>query len=454
MAEINLERRIRKHVKARTHSIAGICHPAVQDLLRRELHGMGIESRQESPGVELFSGGIEDLYRVHLTSRIAASFRLRLDEFRCGSREDLFSRLRGFPWEYWIQEKTGVRIKMSLSSSRIQHDGRAEESAYKAIQGRMQELYPGWRSGGRRDPEPVTEGASPDRQVIHIQIEHSRARVSLEASGDLLYRRGYAPAQGLAPLRENLAAALIQAAPFGIPHRIVDAMAGSGTFLFETVLSALGLPPLPRRKFAFQEWPVYRRETENFLRRKILREIADRAQGENAAGTGRETGDNRDSMLPAGNFKGVEIAGNVFGLLQTNTGGFSQHLSYLLGQTDTAVPEIELSNEDFFIWLYDQLDPDSLSMPGEPGLLICNPPYNWRVRSESGLYRRIWNLFGEILPGWYGIILMPLNASGRPFLSNDDLPPSSILNRSSSRDFPHGGKRIRALYIHPLPPGS
>lgn len=448
MAEINLQRRIKKHVKGRKHSIAGICHPAVQDLLRRELRLLGIDSREEYPGVELFSAGIEDIYRVHLYCRIAASFRIRLDEFRCGSREDLFSRIRGFPWEYWIGETTPIRIKMSLQSARIQHEGRAQESASKAVQGRMDEIYPrrhsarnGEAESGSIAPDSTTlsstapHSKAPHPQVIHIRIEHSRASISLEASGNLLYRRGYAPAQGLAPLRENLAAAIVQAAPFPIPLRIVDAMAGSGTFLFEALLSALGLPPLPQREFSFHSWPVYRPEAENYLRKKALGEIA--SSPDLAPETRR------------GDFHGVEIAENVFNLLEKNVTGFRDQLSYLMGETDVTAPGITLSNEDFFVWIYDQLEPGGVQISGEPGLLICNPPYNWRVRSHTGLYRRIWNLFTEILPTWFGIVLIPLNSSGKPFLAPEDVPPHRILKRSSTRDFPHGGKRIRALYIHP-----
>ena len=125
MEQVNLERRIRRQVKGRVHQLAAICHPGITDLALNELKELHFNASEEAPGLLTFSVRIEDIYRVHLQSRLISSFRLRLMDFACRNREDLFRKLRSFTWEYWLS--TGnfhIRLTRGGPFPRRQNQGK------------------------------------------------------------------------------------------------------------------------------------------------------------------------------------------------------------------------------------------------------------------------------------------------------------------------------------------
>ena len=90
-----------------------------------------------------------------------------------------------------------------------------------------------------------------------MRIENDRATIRVDASGELLHRRGWRKAVGRAPLRENLACALLRAADWRPGEPLVDPMCGSGTFAIEAALWTLGRPPGSHRRFACEAWPCW-----------------------------------------------------------------------------------------------------------------------------------------------------------------------------------------------------
>ena len=420
MEGVNLQRRITRQVKGRPQQLAAICHPAFADLALSELQHLGIMAAEQSPGVLICELRIEGIYQVHLQSRFISSFRLRLMEFRCGSREDLFHKLRNFPWEYWLQPHLPFHIRLTRKASRISHDGRALDSARKGVAGRIKEVF----GETQTNSTPPVGAETQSAQKIFIYLSGTRALVSLDASGELLYKRGYSLHQASAPLRENLAAAIIAAAPFSITQPLIDAMSGSGSFLGEGILSCCDLWPIPQRSFAFENWPVFNPASLNIIRKRLA---TDNARNLSAMAT--RVG---DDALKA--FYAVESDPQIYALLEQNLTRFSQNY---LGQH-----RITLVNQDFFTWINRQ------SLFGQhSGTILCNPPYGWRIPRQQGSYAALWHIFLHFLPHWQGIILMPLNESRRLVFT---IPPA-ILQRSTHRDFPHGGRWIRALYIRAIP---
>jgi putative N6-adenine-specific DNA methylase len=450
MSQVNLEKRIKRHVKAAEQRIAVICHPELEDLAREELRTLGFEVTREDPGVLVFSGRISDIYVLHAACRIPSSIRIRLGAFRCGSREDLFRHIRGIPWEYWIRPETRFALRLSVRSSRIQHEGRAGRSAWKAVAGRLREFF-GESVSTEDSAAPaaiVGRDAAPVQKIL-VQVNGTRASVSLDATGDLLYKRGWGRRQGRAPLRENIAAAMLAACPFPIEGPLVDAMSGSGTLLGEGILSRYGLDPLPRRDFVFQQWPVF---SPGAWQHEI-RQRKDENCRRLAAAALHET------------HHAVEIDPDIARLLGENIRSFAdQYACDSPGGLELS-PGVRLAihNEDFFAWAY-QIIPEALGgqsadstqaagsgggpgTPGTPGTLLFNPPYDWRIDGGRNLYSRIWSLLSRLLPAWRAMVLVPLGNDGQEALSPDDRMPGDLSHRAESRDFPHGGRRVRVWYI-------
>jgi putative N6-adenine-specific DNA methylase len=468
MAGGNLEKRIKRHVRGTEQRIAAIFHPALGDLVAAELAALGYRPETEDPGVLTFPGRIADLYRLHARCRIPASFRVRLLEFRCGSREDLFRHMRSFPWEYWLRPGSRVSLRLSTRETRLQHDGRAGRSAWKAVAGRMDEAF----GAGALSERPASGTGAAAAGKILVQVVGTRARVSLDTTGDLLYRRGWGRKQGKAPLRENLAAAILAAAPFdlsaGGSGMLVDGMAGSGTLLGEAILSRYGLAPVPDRLFAFQDWPVYSAAAWEHELRQAREEncrCLESGPPSGEDGGGSSGGAGRDRAV---SHIAVEIDPAVREYLADNLGRFALMYACPGDAGGPAVAEgeprrfplspkvsIEAWCEDLFVWAYQIISRERggqrpPSAPEEiPGTLLLNPPYDWRIADGRKTYSRIWNLLDQLLPEWQAVVLIPLDAGRRPALGAGEAIPGSLAARSGHRDFPHGGRWIRALYVNP-----
>lgn len=242
-----LEKRIKRQIRARKHRFYAIVPPGFEETACRELADCGIPATSEDRGGVAFSGDWETCWKAHHRARIPARILVRLTHFTA-MRFDQFERqIEVFPWELWLRPRQPVVFQIEARQSALYHEGVLQERFARCVAQRLQP----WQT-------IVPEAASaPNVQTIYLRNVDNRMTVSLDCSGELLYKRGYAKHVAVAPLRDNLAAAILREADFAAFTTLIDPMAGSGTFGLEALLGLSEIGAGHLRHFAFEQFPVF-----------------------------------------------------------------------------------------------------------------------------------------------------------------------------------------------------
>jgi 23S rRNA (guanine2445-N2)-methyltransferase / 23S rRNA (guanine2069-N7)-methyltransferase len=323
-------------------------------LLAAELHRLGAKSVVPAKAGVSFEGDIGTAYRVCLWSRIASRVLLPLTTVTASSAEQLYDEVKAIRWERHLHSSGTFAIDAHAVDAAIGHSKYAALKAKDAVADRFREQF------GER---PSVELATPDIR-IHLHLRRERARISLDLSGSSLHRRGYRDEGVVAPLKENLGAAILLEAGWPAIARnggaLLDPMCGSGTFLIEGAMIAADIAPgLYRDYFGFLGW----RRHDDALWQQLLEE----AEARREAGLGKLppiVGRDKDAQ----SFRAAEANIAAAGLADY----------------------IDIAQQD----LTQQL-PEA---PAEHGLLVVNPPYGERLGEVNAL-RPLYARLGELMRG-------------------------------------------------------
>ncbi len=221
----------------------------LERLLLEELAALGAgDAREARAGVE-FSGGLAEAYRACLWSRLANRVLLKLTEFPAATPEALYAGIAAMDWAEHMVPDASLAVDFATIRSAITHTRYGAQKVKDAIVDQFRELC------GVR---PTVELARPDIRV-NVFVDRDTAHVSLDLSGESLHKRGYRLEGGAAPLKENLAAAvLLRAGWLQIAAQggdLIDPMCGSGTLPIEAALMVADIAPgLTREHFGFLRW--------------------------------------------------------------------------------------------------------------------------------------------------------------------------------------------------------
>ena len=219
------------------------------DLLAAELVSLGIAGVREAPGGASCEASISDAYRICLWSRLGLRVLWRLDDFPVANAEDLYAGLRRTDWSTHMTVGGTLAVDFAGAVPGITHSQFGAQRTKDAIVDQFRE-----RTGAR----PSVDRQSPDLRV-NVHAARGRITVAIDLAGDSLHRRGYRGGQGAAPLKENLAAAILIRAGWpaiaAVGGSFVDPMCGSGTLPIEAALIAADMAPgLIRERFGFERW--------------------------------------------------------------------------------------------------------------------------------------------------------------------------------------------------------
>ncbi len=216
--------------------------PGLEDLLVDELVALGVPCKAMEAGVT-FAATPDHLTRVHQGSWIASRVWVRIGTFPARSLAELAAGVRTLAWRAVAVSRQAIEVDVVTRSSRLARRDAIEAKVAHAIQDAL-------RGTGRSATRP------PERPVrLLVRIVDDQVTISVDASGDLLHRRGWRMATAKAPLRENLAAAVLAAAGWRHDEPLVDAFCGAGTFPIEAARQAMGLGPRLHSHYAFHDWP-------------------------------------------------------------------------------------------------------------------------------------------------------------------------------------------------------
>ena len=319
----------------------------LEGVAANELKRMDIPARAENGGAR-FEGTLLDAYRANLSLRTADRVLMVLAEEKVLTFEDLFQLVSRIPWEKYLSRDARINVSGKCVRSRLMSVRDCQAISKKAIVQRLMQKL-------RTDRLPETGTAYP----IDVAVVNDTARITLDLSGDALNRRGYRTWNGEAPVRETLAAALVDLSPWRKGMRLYDPCCGTGTLLIETAIKAIGRPAGIRRSFACEKY--------DFMPQKEMKALRDKL-----------------------------------------TASYSEDVRFEIGGSDINPEALELCRRHIKQAGFEnrisvkQQDLRALQLDGEPGVFLLNPPYGERISDQKGareLYREI-GLLMKRHPGW------------------------------------------------------
>lgn len=224
------------------------CLFGFEELLKEEvILAGGKEAKPINRGVS-FLGDNETMYRINYTSRIAISILQELTTFPAEDEHDFYKQIYKYEWENLIDKDGFLFVEATTNHDTMNHSHYLSQLTKDAVVDRFRD-----KTGGR----PSVDSNNPDIR-ISIHLTRDTCTVSLNSSGQALFKRGYRAAGGEAPLNEVLAASLLKLTGWDGTTNLYDPMCGSGTFLTEGAFIALNIPPgYIRDSYGFQRWKGY-----------------------------------------------------------------------------------------------------------------------------------------------------------------------------------------------------
>ena len=220
----------------------------LEGVLADELRALGAENVTEGNRVVAFKGDKEMLHRANFACRTAVRVLKPFFTLRSTGADDLYEQLKSFDWEQLMTVKTTFAIDATVYSEDFNNSRFVTYRVKDAIADFFNEKY------GKR---PSIRLTNPDIR-FDIHISGRDVTLSLDSSGDPLFKRGWRTAQTDAPINEVLAAGIIMLSGWKGDTDLVDPMCGSGTFLIEAALIGANIAPgVYRDSYAFQQWPDY-----------------------------------------------------------------------------------------------------------------------------------------------------------------------------------------------------
>ena len=326
-----------------------------------ELGGFNINTYKRSVSFEC---DYATFYRIHFFSRVAFRFYREVSRFVCYDRLSLYEGVRdSFDWLKWLPSEKTFNVQVTGRTSSLSHSHFTALEVKNSITDLQKSVW-NKRSNISLD--------NPDL-IIHLHLNNDRGVLSLQSTFESLHKRGYRPAIGNAPLKENLASGLLKMTEWNGTKPLVDLMCGSGTFLIEAINQILKVPLKFQQFYLFENWLDFNKniylEEKNKAQKRVV------------------TFEKLSKII------GCEINKDVFDQAKVNIkkAGLNNY--------------IELQNDDF----------KNIQFKSSEGLVLCNPPYGKKLGDENKLIT-LYEDMGEFLKrnfsGWEFWLL-----SGNPKLT-------------------------------------
>lgn len=242
-------KRIRRHVTGRVRSYFATTAPGFEAVVRDELTRLLLSGKPEAlPGGVSFQGRLVDCHLANLHLRTAGRVLLRVETFKTDRFHQMEARLAAIPWELFLPPNAVPTVSVTAKRSRLLHSDAIAQRTLTAVRNRLAQIAGEARAG---------EGGEAFPQAIYVRGIDDVFTVSVDSSGENLYKRGLKVQGGPAPLRETIAASALQLAGYDGREPLVDPLCGAGTFSLEAALMAADIPPGMFRTFAFMGWPSF-----------------------------------------------------------------------------------------------------------------------------------------------------------------------------------------------------
>lgn len=338
------------------------CPKSLEGILADELASLGALELRQSVGTVYFKASLECAYRCCLWSRLANRILLILSEFNLESADELYAGVRAIEWSEHLAGDGSFAIDFNGKAHWLNNTQFGMFRCKDAVVDYFRDT---------QDRRPDIEKTQPDIR-LNVRVKKGRAELALDLSGESLHRRGYRSKGGLAPLKENLAAAILLRADWpGMAARgggLIDPMCGSGTLLIEGAWMAMDIAPgLLRRRWGFDRWQAHVPSLWERLR--------DEARERRSQGLDRQWPE----------IRGYDASASAIRMAEENI-----DRAGLKGRVRVLRKELS-----------EFVKPTHADLA--TGLILTNPPYGERLGDESSLvhlYRYLGEAFSRDFIGW------------------------------------------------------
>ncbi len=215
----------------------------LEAVVRREVEQLGYSVLRAEDGKITYMSDERGIVRSNLWLRSADRVLLKMGEFNAITFEELFQQTKGIPWEQWISPEGKFTVNGTSVKSTLHHVPSCQSIVKKAIAQRLSENY-----GVEHLPETGGEHG------IKVTLLKDRVTLTMDTTGPGLHKRGYRVSDVEAPIKETLAAALVQLSFWNKDRILIDPCCGSGTIVIEAAMLGLQIPPGLNRTFQGEEW--------------------------------------------------------------------------------------------------------------------------------------------------------------------------------------------------------
>lgn len=322
----------------------------LEKLLADELTTLGAsEINIVNAGLE-FKADFNDVMRMNLHSRLANRIMIRLDFSGYRNEADIYNLVYKIEWNNWFNSGNTIKVSTTAIDSPLQ----SIDFATLKVKDAICDYFV-----NKVDSRPSVDKVNPDIRIYSF-LTNDSITIYLDTSGDTLFKRGYYPHKLEAPLRENLASALVQLSGWTPEMPFYDPMCGSGTIIAEAVSYGLSLAPGLMRNFAFEKFVYLDKVIWNKLKSDAKALV------------------NYDTKLE---IFASDISQTAVDLAKKN-----------LSESNLA-KYVQFSVGDFL----------SKTAPAESGIIVTNPPYGIRMDEQDNLallYPQIGDHLKKNYPNW------------------------------------------------------
>ena len=367
------------------------CAAGIESIVGNELKHLGYKVNVENGRVR-FDGDVADIAKINLWLRTADRIKIVVGEFTAKTFEELFQGVESLNWEDFLPLDAEFPVAGKSQKSTLHNVPSVQAITKKAIVTKMSTVY------HRRTKLPETGALYP----IEVAINKDKVLITLDTTGSSLFKRGYRVNKGGAPLKENMAAALVLLARWYPEMPFVDPVCGSGTIPIEAALIGCNIAPGLKRNFAFENW--------DWVDKDIVKQAREQAQ----------VAIKKDVDL---DISGYDIDGSMIEIAKENA---------VQAGVQDIVNFKQMAVKDF--------KTDKIN-----GVIVANPPYGERLSDKEHvhqLYQQMGKLY-QPLTSWSKYILTS-DLQFEQFYGTKATKRRKLYNGSLRTDFfQYWGKKIR-----------
>ncbi|HES0416048.1 TPA: class I SAM-dependent RNA methyltransferase [Streptococcus pyogenes] len=344
-----------------TFRLVATAAAGLEAVVGKEVRALGFDCQVEN-GKVYFEGDVEAIVKTNLWLRAADRIKIIVGQFPARTFEELFQGVFALDWENYLP--LGAKFPISKAKcvkSKLHNEPSVQAITKKAVVKKLQKHF------HRPEGVPLQEVGSTFN--IEVSILKDQATIMIDTTGSSLFKRGYRVQKGGAPIKENMAAAILALSNWFPDKPLVDPTCGSGTFCIEAAMIGMNIAPGFNRSFAFEEW--------SWVDKDMVQQVRDDAEQEA----------NYEIEL---DISGFDIDGRMIEIAKSNA------------------EEAGLSD----VTTFKQMRLQDFRTDKINGVVISNPPYGERLLDDKAV---------DILYNEMGQTFAPLKTWSKFILTSDEL---------------------------------